>query len=242
MLSIQAAPTNLYPKHADSKMMSKHLLSPLRLLVFSSLFFACEQPEQPAPNPALTVIAPADRAHLKVKDVGFHWTSNVANGFQFRLYANGRLLADLKTNEDHVFPSAGKEWGHYYEWEVIQGNQRIRRSYFVDHILQPFAGMHDGVTEHFVSATGVTDTYADQLAIGLSAAVVSAALAGDNAAVGGGTCMRSQWDADVVLVQWGDATSTASMEVSFVDSSLSFQLRRVLNAQGDYETYRFLKN
>jgi hypothetical protein len=214
----------------------------LCLLAVCLLSAACDREDDPdTVDTSLVALFPLDKARVESDDVKFLWDCKEGGDVQFKLYDGATFLEETLTDDEQYVTNRGKKWGHGYQWVLSKGDQEVRQSYAVIHPLEAFVGNHAGVTEHYVSVTGVTTTYADSLSIGLSGDLVSAGLSAGGGG-SGGIAQWSTWQTNTVSVQWATTSVNASLSVDLTDGSVGFGMRRQMNSRGDYETYGFSSN
>ncbi len=200
---------------------------------------ACEQPDPPVPPASgtqLSVIAPADGAALEADALAFHWTSQQAGGFHFRLYAQGTLLADEATDEDHFFYNAMLFPNQLYTWELRQGSTTLTQTFTIISSLLPFLGSHPGRTYYSESEFGTWATYDDTLHL-TEPSKVSALLSQGSGATEGiisGFSLNGE-----ININFGLGNGSAHLEINPADSAITFDITRQINSRGDYESYNF---
>jgi hypothetical protein len=223
------------------KAFQTHLL--ITLLGLLCLLTACEDPEPPElPKDVLTAIAPQDRAALSYKDFGFHWTASKSGGFRFKILRQGVTVIDTLTNEDHYFPRISLYSPGQYTWELSQADLKITRSFSIATFFAPFVGTYSGMTSYYSSTPQTWTTYADSLTLSETNGVADVVLKNGgtvNDALGSSASMNA---AGLINAYWGSLTFHAHLAIDTNDSSMTFLLRRAVNARGDSLTYSFTSN
>lgn len=214
----------------------------LCLLAVCLLSVACDREDDPdTVDTSLVALFPLDKARVQSDDVKFIWECKDGGEVQFKLYDGSTFLEETLTDAEQHVTNHGKKWGHGYQWVLSQGDHEIRQSYTVIHPLEAYVGNHPGVTEHYVSVTGVTTTYADSVSIGISGDLVAAGLSVGGGA-SGGIAQWSTWQTNTISVQWATSSMNASLSVNLTDGSVGFGMYRQMNSRGDYEIYGFSSN